>query len=416
MLSSLGALKNLIKPKSYHIDYPLFRLHYQATSSLIFAYCLILSAKILFGDVIDCRDRAEDRGKAGFFDNICYAQGTYTSYDFRIDEAISIQNSTDPRLGYFFSASIFELFKARKQNGSFSSETKYIYPGIPVYGGEMSEDKLVRRQVYRHNYYQYFTILLFLQAVFFYLPHYLWKAWEGGVISSVCKQIHEHRFKPWGTDDASMGLIYYIRNHLGKKAFLAYKYYFCQVLLLVNLVAQILVLDNLFNDKFISYGFDAFEYFTGKDLYGFRGYRTDDTAIELNNPMDHIFPKLTSCVIEVQSDQGSATNSHPFLCVLTLNVFNDKFYLVLWAWFLILMVLTLVQIIFDLIYLSIPAVQRYLFRRKFGHHLSSSKRLPEIFLLDLIGCNSDRCSFTFLVENLLDVKSPGSNKTVHSLV
>ena len=41
----------------------------------------------------------------------------------------------------------------------------------------------------RHAWYQWVCFVLFLQALFCYVPHYLWKSWEGKTNS---KNVHQH--------------------------------------------------------------------------------------------------------------------------------------------------------------------------------------------------------------------------------
>lgn len=430
MFANLENLKFLIKTKSYHIDYPLFRLHYQVTASLIFAYCLILSAQVLFGDPIYCRARG-DKGADKFFDQLCYAQGTYTKYYIEVNDLMGAlnestctpiddtqrlpSNSSLEEAGQITSllraplaASIRSTHKFLKHKHCFSSQVKYVYPGIPVPGGADGEYNRVQEYVLHHRYYQYIPVLLFIQAVLFYAPHYLWKMWENGIISSVCKELHDHRFQPLELIQTKLFMVDYIDNCLCRNKSLVYKYFFCQILLLVNLVGQIIWLDSIFNNHFITYGLDSLQFhFVDSDTYGLRG--TDDrsefsTHSELNNPANLLFPKATACTLEFLSQGGLKTDIRQYLCILPLNIFNDKFYLILWFWFLILMTVTLVQIIFDLVYLTVPILQRYLFDKKFGPYLSKEKRrrmsLSELFLLDLIGSNSQKYAFAALLKKI----------------
>lgn len=368
MIPALVSLKNLIKNKSYHIDYPFFRLHYQVTVSALLAFCLILTAKVLFGDTIDCSNRELKRD--GFFDNICYAHGTYTEFSVHDD---------------------FKTFE--------NEATQYFSSGLMI----PSEQQFKTR--FWHHYYQYMPIILFLQALFFYLPHYLWKSWENGIISSICKQLHDNRFTPNEYIESNYHIVDYLKKCFTLHKSLVYKYFSCHILLFVNLVLQIFALNEIFNKQFLTYGFAVFQYiFIDKDIYGFKGDK-EEYNNDLNSPMDFVFPKVTGCTVRTLAHGGAnPTNDFQFLCVLPLNILHDKFFLILWCWLIILAGITVWQIIFDILYTTMPMFRKYIFKKRFGAYLSDDNRhsssLPELFLLDLIGSNSDKFAFAALLRKL----------------
>lgn len=41
-----------------------------------------------------------------------------------------------------------------------------------------------------HSYYQWVPFMLFLQSISFYIPHWIWKMWEGGKIHMITKDMH----------------------------------------------------------------------------------------------------------------------------------------------------------------------------------------------------------------------------------
>jgi len=53
-----------------------------------------------------------------------------------------------------------------------------VHPGVGPY--EKGDD-----QKY-HAYYQWVPFVLFFQALFFVLPHIMWKSVEGGVLKAYC--------------------------------------------------------------------------------------------------------------------------------------------------------------------------------------------------------------------------------------
>lgn len=72
---------------------------------------------------------------------------------------------------YIFNLQIRHLNETMLQKGALP------HPGIgPVYPDD---------QIKHHAYYQWVPFVLFTQAIFFYLPHLLWRSWEGGKIKKL---------------------------------------------------------------------------------------------------------------------------------------------------------------------------------------------------------------------------------------
>lgn len=53
------------------------------------------------------------------------------------------------------------------------------------------------------------------------------------------------------------------------------------------------------------------------------------------SPMDVIFPKITKCTFYKYGPSGTI-ESRDAVCVMTLNIVNEKIYTILWFWMLLL--------------------------------------------------------------------------------
>src|SRR5699024_7179111 len=119
--------------------------------------------------------------------------------------------------------------------------------------------------------YQWICFMLFLQAIIFYLPHYIWKFSEGGlmqtltmgklllvvtapiIIFSLDLQVaiigdEERAVKKKLLSD-------YLFQHFQMYNTYAYKYFFCEFLCLLNILSQTLATDAFLDGQFIPYGF-----------------------------------------------------------------------------------------------------------------------------------------------------------------
>ena len=96
----------------------------------------------------------------------------------------------------------------------------------------------------------------------------------------------------------------------------AYKFYFCEILNLLNVGLQLYLMDVFFGHSLSSFGLDLFTV-TNEDPYR----RTDPLAV--------IFPKVTKCTFNAHGIGGSIV-SHDAICVLSINNINEKMYVFLW--------------------------------------------------------------------------------------
>ena len=82
--------------------------------------------------------------------------------------------------------------------------------------------------------------------------------------------------------------------------------------------------------SFLSYGPNFLMYFWGdKEEWG-------------PSPFTTIFPKMTKCTLELFGPSGTVVN-HDGLCILPINVLNERIFLILWFVFFPLLIVTLID-------------------------------------------------------------------------
>ena len=100
------------------------------------------------------------------------------------------------------------------------------------------------------------------------------------------------------------------------------KFVFCEILNFINVIGQIYL-----TDLFLGYQFTKF----GRDVFA-------QSEMDLNtreDPMHRVFPKVAKCRFNKYGPSGSI-QTHDALCVLPINIINEKIYIFLYFWFVFL--------------------------------------------------------------------------------
>ena len=119
---------------------------------------------------------------------------------------------------------------------------------------------------------------------------------------------------------------YLARTHGSNRCY-GVKLMFCEFLNLFNVLAQLYLLDLFLNYEFSTYGLDVFK------MIGLDDEQRAD-------PMVRVFPKITKCSFHTYGASGTIQN-HDGLCILPINVVNEKIVLFLWVWLAVLAVITM---------------------------------------------------------------------------
>jgi len=197
------------------------------------------------------------------------------------------------------------------------------------------------------SYYQWVTFIMAIHAGVFYAPYFVWSILENGLMSS------------FGTDGKSPVMVYedmkyddgvvmeavverfvkYFKSIFHHNNWYFTYFVFCEFLNFFLLILQFWVIDNFLNNKFRWFGWEVVEYYS----WSFRDRQNRD--LMLRNPLCAVFPTEVSCNIP---NVGAAGNeqAHNGLCVLTQNIINEKMYLVLWFWFMLLFIVSTIYVFY----------------------------------------------------------------------
>ena len=206
------------------------------------------------------------------------------------------------------------------------------HPGIDKYTpGE--------KKVY-HKYYQWVCFVLFLQAVMFYIPRYLWKLWEAGRLRSLVLGLNCPIMPENDRNQQLSLLVHYLKANFRYHNNYFYYFVFCEILNFVNVILQMYLVDAFLGGAFSTYGLDVLKY-TEMD---------QDVRVD---PMIAVFPRMTKCTFHRYGSSGDVQR-HDALCILPLNIVNEKIYIFLWFWFVFLAIISAVILVYRLFIIFFP--------------------------------------------------------------
>lgn len=333
------------------IDNPVFRLHYRITSAIFFGSSVLTTAVAFFGKPIDCiSDGLVNRPDV--LNTYCWTHSTFT-----LDE-----RSIDPKFW-----------------------KNHIHPGV---GAENDGHSKIF-----HSYYQWVPFVLFLQGIFFYLPHWLWKIAEGGRIRQMTDG--SRGLKIGADSDRKThckALFEYLTQTMRCHRQLVYAFIACEVINFINVVSNMFFINRFLGGVFLKYGTRVIEF-------------TNEDQEERWDPMIVAFPRMTKCSFHFYGSSGTIQKSDA-LCLLPLNIVNEKIYIFLWFWLIILAVVTGLNLVYRLAVLMVPSLRLFMLRRLASPSLDSStmvvNRVPiaDYFLLHLLGKNLEGFLFNGLIDDM----------------
>ncbi|XP_045593828.1 innexin shaking-B [Cherax quadricarinatus] len=349
MLDIFRGLKNFIKVSHVHIDSSVFRLHYSITVMILLAFSLIVTTRQYVGNPIDCihaKEIPED-----VINTYCWIHSTYT-----------IPSAFNKRLGI-----------------------DVAHPGI-----EKSQDEEEKRYV---KYYQWVCFCLFFQAICFYAPRWMWKNWEGGKIHAlmmdldvgICSEVEKKQKKKL--------LLDYLADNLKHHNWWAYRYFFCELLAFLNVVGQMFLIDRFLGNTFLTFGLDVIK------------FMEDDQEVRID-PMIFVFPRMTKCSFSKFGTSGELER-YDSLCILPINIVNEKIYIFLWFWFLLLVFLTFFVLLYRLMIILSPRMRAYLLCLRFRlinkeviNTIVRKSKMGDWFLFYMLGQNVDTLIFKEVMHEL----------------
>jgi len=353
MYTLFNTLKSFVARKQgATTDNAVFRLHYKITAAVMLSFCVVVSAFQYIGDPINCFGMpGATPTMEKVIDEYCWIQSTFT-----------LPNAFNKKVG-----------------------VEVPHPGIDKW--KPGDERVF------HTYYQWVCFVLFFQALFFYIPHYLWKIWEGGLLQTLVMDLRCPTLDDQTRDKSVDTLVNYYVKNLHHHKFYLVKYTFCELMNLVNVIAQIFITDKFLGGEFTTYGIRVAK-FINMDQE------------EREDPMVRVFPKMTKCSFHFYGPSGDV-QKQDVLCILPLNIVNEKIYVIIWFWFILLAVVSGLQVSYRLLTIVYPRMRYLLLKTRarlvpsvYLDAVLSRAQAGDWFILYQLGKNVESLSYGELITQL----------------
>ncbi|VDP00063.1 unnamed protein product [Soboliphyme baturini] len=213
---------------------------------------------------------------------------------------------------------------------------------------------VVERDYRKVGYYQWVPIVLAIQALLFYIPNMMWKwLWRTTVpVMWICRT---QACAAGCTDQSkrtnSLKLLsrYVLCVKFGRTHgnYLTCLYIMVKLLYMINVCGQFFLMNDFLSTNYTFWGLQILTDLANKREWQDSGH----------------FPRVTLCDFDVR-ELGNV-HRHTVQCVLVINMFNEKLYLLLWFWMFLIGVCTGINLLYWLLssfssYSRQNVVQKYL--------------------------------------------------------
>lgn len=333
-----GSLRSILKTDQVCIDNNVFRLHYKVSVIFLVACSIVVTSRQYIGDPISCNQH--DSVPANVINSYCWIHATFT-----------IPAALTKKVG-----------------------VEVAHPGVDKYTEK--DDRIF------HSYYQWVCFMLFFQAGLFYIPRYIWKIAEGGKMKSLLQGLDCPTVSDGAKASKKKLLLDYVVGNLHCHTIYVAVFIFCEILNFINVIGQIYFMNMFLGGQFTSYGTDVIKF-------------TETDQDERVDPMIRVFPRVTKCTFHQYGPSGDV-QKHDAICVLPLNIVNEKIYVFLWFWFVFMAIISGLTLVFRALVIIFPKLRLHLLKmrsrlvqRDYAEIVVQKAQLGDWFVLDLLGKNMD---------------------------
>ncbi|KAI6189859.1 Innexin family-containing protein [Aphelenchoides bicaudatus] len=237
-----------------------------------------------------------------------------------------------------FSSSLQEY----AENFCWAESTYFVQPDVHVATIKEQDRYSPERKL---SYYQWVPFFLLLQAACFRFPSFLWKC------LSINSGLRIHEIVSRALDPGNMEEITRKRNLdiLSKHISNALRFQ-------RRISHRHIIIHKTF--KFLNVTYSACFISTKTDKYHWYGFGVIRDVIRgVQWETSGFFPRVSICDFTVR--QVANIQKYSVQCVLVINVFNEKIFILLWFWYTMLLVITLLSFVYWFLVMTFPCFGRW---------------------------------------------------------
>ena len=140
--------------------------------------------------------------------------------------------------------------------------------------------------------------------------------------------------------------------------------------------------------QYLDYGYSIFHYyrcdkFSKKEKWSlkkiFSRLPVEERSFNTTfNPMCEVFPKVATCDYIRFGRLGGGQSNKNAICILSLNIINDKVFAILWFWHLFLLIAGTMRIFTRTFQLSSSTIRYFLMKIQMHRYLSNNRHAKHI--------------------------------------
>ncbi|KAE9549810.1 hypothetical protein FO519_006975 [Halicephalobus sp. NKZ332] len=319
MFPALERIVKNLKPK--YDDDGVDRLNYVYTTTFLSLLIVIIGSKQYIGEPLQCWMSAEFKSQwEKYIENYCFVENTYywrTNKDEPLTEKDHLSDSeTKKEIIYYqwvpivLMGQLLLFFLPKALWTAFSWKTGFSVRAITRGGVKERQNKVLRH--YKKND-----------------PHEDTKTIATHIMTVAA--LNSRRMDRLDRNNNRQILRFFPSNVYAN--YMTIVYLLFKVLNCINVFGQLLIMNCFLNTKYTFWGIGILS-----DLWNNRDWKVSGH-----------FPRVTYCDFMIREALTGNPLHRTVQCVLMINMFNEKIYIILWFWFVILTVVNVVNLLFWLI-------------------------------------------------------------------